>query len=52
MKLIILELLEVLREDIKRRSFDESGEQKNETLGRLEVLRRLSKELRALEEGE
>jgi hypothetical protein len=49
MKYIILELLDVLREDIKRRSYDELGEQKAETLERLETLRELSKKLRELE---
>ena len=45
-KSIVLEFLEVMREDLKRRSYDETGEQKIETLERLETLRRLTKELR------
>ena len=43
---ILIEFLETMRDDLRRRSFDESGEQQEETLGRLEILRRLTKEIR------
>jgi hypothetical protein len=35
-----------MRDDIKRRSFDESGEQKNETLERFEELKKLIDEIK------
>lgn len=48
MKQIILEMLEILREDIKSRAYLLSGEEKEEALARLERLRKISQELRML----
>ena len=45
---IILEFLETMMSDLKRRSFDETGEQRAETLERVETLKQLIKELSAI----
>jgi hypothetical protein len=44
-KEVLIEFLRTMVEDLKRRSFDESGEQKAETLGRINQLQDLIKEL-------
>lgn len=43
---VLIEFLKTMLEDLKRRSYDESGEQKIETLGRINELRVLIDELK------
>ena len=46
---ILLEFLQTMLSDLKRRSYDESGEQKAETLGRVETLKNLIYDLKMKE---
>lgn len=43
---ILIDFLQIMLDDLRRRSFDESGEQKQETLERVETLRELIKEIK------
>jgi hypothetical protein len=45
-KQVLITFLETMRDDLKRRSFDESGEQKAETEGRIEELKALIEKLK------
>ena len=41
LKYILLKFLKTMAEDLKRRSYDESGEQKDETIERIDTINEL-----------
>lgn len=44
---VLLEFLNTMRSDLRRRSFDETGEQKAETEQRIETLKDLIKKIKS-----
>lgn len=48
-KQVLIKLLRIMREDLKRRSYDEDGEQREETFQRIETLTELINTLESKE---